>query len=80
MYMLLQQQQYVCKHCVVFAALLRLLTQEKIDHSVALTLAFRSQCLVEEYSKYPLAYRDGHPVMAGGNACRVFDRVVEKTL
>ena len=35
-------------------ALLRFLTEDKIDHRVALTIAFRLQCLVDEYNNYEL--------------------------
>ncbi|KAL3876607.1 hypothetical protein ACJMK2_034429 [Sinanodonta woodiana] len=35
-------------------ALVKLLMEEKLDHRVALTIAFRLQCLVEHYSQYNL--------------------------
>ncbi|KAK3601797.1 hypothetical protein CHS0354_041711 [Potamilus streckersoni] len=35
-------------------ALVKLLLEEKLDHRVALTIAFRLQCLVEQYSQYTL--------------------------
>ena len=37
---------------LIFLALLRYLTEDKIDHRVALTIAFRIQCLVDEYNDY----------------------------
>ena len=35
-----------------FSALLRFLTEGKIDNRVALTIALRLQCLVSEYNAY----------------------------
>ncbi|XP_045211089.2 endothelin-converting enzyme 1-like [Mercenaria mercenaria] len=40
-------------------ALLRFLTEDKIDHKVALTIAFRLQCLLDEYNKYHLPTENG---------------------
>ncbi|KAL4240682.1 hypothetical protein ACF0H5_001474 [Mactra antiquata] len=48
-------------------ALLRFLTQDKIDHKVALTIAFRLQCLLDEYKKYPLVTRNGHTEFIRGD-------------
>ena len=36
------------------SALLEFLKEGKIDNAVALTMAFRLQCLLNEYNKYPL--------------------------
>ena len=43
----------------IVVALLRFLTEDKIDHRVALTIAFRLQCLVDEYNKFELLSEEG---------------------
>jgi len=44
--------------CLLFQVLVRFLTEDKIDHRTALTIAFRLQCLLTEYSKFTLL-KDG---------------------
>ncbi|WAQ95701.1 ECEL1-like protein [Mya arenaria] len=41
-------------------ALLRFLSEDKIDHRVALTIAFRLQCLLDEYNKYTVLQEDNN--------------------
>ena len=48
-----------------FSALLKFLTEDKIDHRVALTIAFRLQCLVKEYNNYELLSEDGLSIHVG---------------
>ncbi|WAQ95699.1 hypothetical protein MAR_028389 [Mya arenaria] len=48
-------------------AMLRFLSEDKIDHRVALTIAFRLQCLLDEYSKYTVLQEDNNTYRLKGD-------------